>query len=96
MISAPVVQARAGLACTAASACGYGTGVGTAVVTAAGEVHGFPAALTSFIGRAGALREVAGVLEEYRLVTVNRPGFCRGSIGRTIGSWQAGFRTRRR
>ena len=27
---------------------------------------------------------------------VNRPGFCRGSIGRTIGSWQVGLRTRRR
>jgi len=31
-------------------------------------VHGFPAVLTSFIGRAGPLREVAGLLEEYRLV----------------------------
>jgi predicted ATPase len=37
-------------------------------------MHGFPAALTSFIGRAGALREVAGLLEEYRLVTVTGPG----------------------
>ena len=27
---------------------------------------------------------------------LNRPGFCRGSIERTIGSWQAGLRTRRR
>ena len=27
---------------------------------------------------------------------VNRPGFCRGSIERTIGSWQEGLRTRRR
>jgi hypothetical protein len=27
---------------------------------------------------------------------VNRPEFRRGSIGRTIGSWQAGLRTRRR
>ena len=40
----------AGLGCTAGAACGYGTGVGTAAVTAAGEVHGFPAALASFIG----------------------------------------------
>jgi non-specific serine/threonine protein kinase len=39
-----------------------------------GGVHGFPAALTSFIGRAGAVREVAGLLEEYRLVTVTGPG----------------------
>ena len=28
--------------------------------------------------------------------SMNRPGFCRGSIGRTIGSWQEGLRTRRR
>ncbi len=27
---------------------------------------------------------------------MNRPGFCRGSIERTIGSWQVGLRTRRR
>jgi transposase len=27
---------------------------------------------------------------------LNRPGFGRGSIGRTIGSWQEGLRTRRR
>ncbi len=32
----------------------------------------------------------------YLQAKVNRPGFCRGSIGRTIGSWQAGLRTRRR
>ena len=38
------------------------------------SVHGFPAALTSFIGRAGAVREVAGLLEQYRLVTVTGPG----------------------
>jgi predicted ATPase/DNA-binding CsgD family transcriptional regulator len=37
-------------------------------------VHGFPAALTSFIGRDGPLREVAGLLDEYRLVTVTGPG----------------------
>ena len=42
-------------------------------------MHGFPAALTSFIGRAGALREVAGLLEEYRLVTVTGPG----GVGKT-------------
>jgi hypothetical protein len=41
---------------------------------AAGEVHGFPAVLTSFVGRAGAVREVAGLLEQYRLVTVTGPG----------------------
>jgi hypothetical protein len=37
-------------------------------------VHGFPAALTSFIGRDGPLREVAGLLAEHRLVTVTGPG----------------------
>jgi len=65
---------RAGPGCTAVAACGYGTGVGTAAVTAAGGVHGFPAELASFIGRAGAVREVAGLLGEYRLVTVTGPG----------------------
>jgi hypothetical protein len=44
------------------------------VVTAAGGVHGFPAPLTSFIGRAGPVSEVAGLLGEYRLVTVTGPG----------------------
>jgi hypothetical protein len=33
----------------------------------AGEVHGFPAALTSFIGRDAVVREVAGLLGEHRL-----------------------------
>jgi predicted ATPase/DNA-binding CsgD family transcriptional regulator len=37
-------------------------------------VHGFPAGLTSFIGRAGPVREVAGLLGECRLVTVTGPG----------------------
>jgi predicted ATPase/DNA-binding CsgD family transcriptional regulator len=63
------------LGCT--SGCGgvYGTGVGWSVpATGAGGVHGFPAVLTSFIGRDGLVREVAGLLEEYRLVTVTGPG----------------------
>jgi predicted ATPase/class 3 adenylate cyclase/DNA-binding CsgD family transcriptional regulator len=42
--------------------------------SAAGGLHGFPAVLTSFIGRAGPGREVAGLLEEHRLVTVTGPG----------------------
>ena len=51
--------------CTAAAACGYGTGVGvSAAETAAGGVHGFPAVLTSFVSRAGPVRDVAGLLEE--------------------------------
>jgi len=37
-------------------------------------VHGFPAALTGFIGREEAVRNVAGLLEEYRLVTITGPG----------------------
>jgi predicted ATPase len=37
-------------------------------------VHGFPAALTSFIGRDGPVHEVAGLLERRRLVTVTGPG----------------------
>jgi predicted ATPase/DNA-binding CsgD family transcriptional regulator len=37
-------------------------------------VHGFPAALTSFVGRAQAVAEVADQLERNRLVTVTGPG----------------------
>jgi predicted ATPase/DNA-binding CsgD family transcriptional regulator len=51
------------------------TAVGqSAAAATVGGVHGFPAALTSFIGRDGPLREVARLLEEYRLVTVTGPG----------------------
>src|SRR5262252_10364334 len=42
-------------------------------MTAAG-VHGFPAVLTSFVGRAAVVDEVAGLLGEGRLVTVTGPG----------------------
>jgi predicted ATPase/DNA-binding CsgD family transcriptional regulator len=45
-----------------------------AVTGAAGGMHGFPAALTSFVGRAGAVDEVAGRLGQGRLVTVTGPG----------------------
>jgi len=37
-------------------------------------VHGFPSVLTGFIGRDSSIRQVAGLLEEYRLVTVTGPG----------------------
>jgi len=47
---------------------------GSTAATAAGGVRGFPAALTSFIGRDGPLREVAGLLEQHRLVMVTGPG----------------------
>jgi predicted ATPase len=46
----------------------------SAAVTAAGGVYGFPAELTSFIGRSGPVREVADLLAEHRLVTVTGPG----------------------
>jgi hypothetical protein len=74
----PNERSRAGL--YGGGACCYGAGVGrSAAATAPGGMHGFPAALTSFIGRAGAVREVAGLLEEYRLVTVTEPG----GVGKT-------------
>jgi predicted ATPase/DNA-binding CsgD family transcriptional regulator len=40
----------------------------------AASMHGFPAALTSFVGRAGAVDEVAALLGQYRLVTVTGSG----------------------
>jgi predicted ATPase/DNA-binding CsgD family transcriptional regulator len=42
--------------------------------TVPGSVHGFPAALTTFVGRAEAVREVASLLDQYRLVTVTGAG----------------------
>jgi predicted ATPase/DNA-binding CsgD family transcriptional regulator len=55
--------------------CGYGTDVGEgAAVTAATGARRFPAALTSFVGRAVEVAEVAELLDEYRLVTVTGPG----------------------
>jgi predicted ATPase/DNA-binding CsgD family transcriptional regulator len=47
---------------------------GSAVAAAASGVHGFPVALTSFVGRAGPMRDVVGLLGQYRLVTVTGPG----------------------
>jgi non-specific serine/threonine protein kinase len=44
------------------------------VAAVEGGVHGFPAVLTSFVGREGPACEVAGLLEECRLVTVTGPG----------------------
>ena len=41
---------------------------------AAGNLHGFPAALTSFVGRARVVDEVADLLARDRLVTVSGPG----------------------
>jgi DNA-binding NarL/FixJ family response regulator len=45
-----------------------------AAATALAGVPGFPAALTNFVGRAGEVAEVAGLLAECRLVTVTGPG----------------------
>ena len=42
-------------------------------------MHGFPAPLTSFVGRVAAVGEVAGLLGEYRLVTVTGSG----GVGKT-------------
>ena len=43
-------------------------------VSAAGAVHGFPAVRTSFIGRAGPVRELASLVGQHQLVTVTGPG----------------------
>ena len=43
-------------------------------LASAGGVHGFVPALTSFVGRAGPVREVAALLGRSRLVTVTGPG----------------------
>jgi predicted ATPase len=37
-------------------------------------MHGFPASLTSFVGRGHAIAEIAAQLAEYRLVTLTGPG----------------------
>ena len=37
-------------------------------------MHGFPAALTSFVGRVAVVDQIAGQLSQYRLVTVTGPG----------------------
>jgi predicted ATPase/class 3 adenylate cyclase len=47
---------------------------GGGAVAVAGGVHGFPALLTSFVGRAGPVREVTGLLDQRRLVTITGPG----------------------
>jgi non-specific serine/threonine protein kinase len=57
---------------------GRGQAPGEPPASAAG-VHGFAPALTSFVGRAGPVREVAALLDQYRLVTVTGPG----GVGKT-------------
>ena len=51
----------------------------------AGGVHGFVPELTSFVGRAGPVREVAALLDRGRLVTVTGPG----GVGKTRLAGQA-------
>ena len=53
----------------------------SAVTDAAGSMHGFPAALTSFVGRAGVVDEIAGHLGQYRLVTLPSALRRRGGAG---------------
>jgi len=38
------------------------------------SVHGFPVSLTSFIGRTAEVRDLDGLLDQYRLVTLTGPG----------------------
>src|SRR5690349_15348746 len=57
----------------------------TAGMAAVG-VHSFPAVLTSFVGREQAVREVADLLGEFRLVTVTGPG----GVGKGRRGSQAG------
>ena len=47
--------------------------------TVVAGLNGFAPPLTSFVGRAGQVDEVAGLLDEYRLVTVTGPG----GVGKT-------------
>ena len=56
----------------------YGRG-GLPAAAVTGGPRGFPAMLTSFIGREEAVRDVAGLLQDYRLVTVTGPG----GVGKT-------------
>jgi predicted ATPase len=44
------------------------------VVVAPERMLGFPAELTSFVGRAGVVDDIAGQLGQYRLVTITGPG----------------------
>ena len=46
----------------------------SAAGAAAGGIHGFAPALTSFVGRAEAVAEVTVLLQQSRLVTVTGPG----------------------
>jgi predicted ATPase/DNA-binding CsgD family transcriptional regulator len=67
--------AAVGLACTTAPTAVMVTPVErSAVAETAGGMHGFPTTLTSFVGRAQVVDDIAGQLGDYRLVTVTGPG----------------------
>ena len=67
---------------------------GLQAAAGAADVRGFPVVLTSFVGRAGAVREVAGLLGKFRLVTVTGPGGVgktrlAGEVARLVAAWFA-------
>jgi predicted ATPase/DNA-binding CsgD family transcriptional regulator len=90
-----VMLCRAALGCTCGGGPHYGAGVGDpAAGTVGGGVHGFPAALTSFVGREVPVREAAELLQKHRLVTVTGPGGVgktrlAGEVARRVAGWLA-------
>ena len=71
----PVVPGAPPVGCTTAPVAVSVTAVERSVVAdAPGSLHGFPASLTSFVGRAQATREIAAQLAGNRLVTLTGPG----------------------
>src|ERR1700749_2760012 len=83
------------LGCTGFAVRGFGPGrEGGAGGLAAASLHSFPAVLTSFVGREQAVREVADLLGEFRLVTVTGPGGVgktrlAGEVARLVAAWFA-------
>src|SRR6516225_8106811 len=68
-----VAAARGRIQAAQVLAAGPGQAPGGSLAPAGG-LHGFVPALTSFVGRAGPVREVAALLDRNRLVTVTGPG----------------------
>src|ERR1700733_3675591 len=65
---------------------------GNAAGAAPGGTHGFPSALTSFVGRKAETDKVVALLDEYRLVTVTGPGGVGKTRLATEGAGQAAGR----